>query len=434
MLIHDGRLAAVGIDLDLAALLPAGVTATEIDGRGKHVTPGVIDEHTHIAVDRGVNEGTQASSAEVWIGHAVDSEDVNMYRQLSGGVTCAQILHGSANPIGGQSAIIKFRWGAEPQDLLYDEAVPFIKFALGENVKQSNWGDGYRTRFPQTRMGVEQVYYDHFIRAREYGRAQLEYRVSLRNAKRKDLREGRGPVAPRVDLELETLLQILNEERFVTCHSYRQDEINMLMHVADSLGFRLNTFTHILEGYKVADKMAEHGAGGSSFSDWWAYKYEVKDAIPYNGAVLHNQGVVTAFNSDDAEMARRLNQEAAKAFKYGRVPEEEALKFVTLNPAKLLHIDHKTGSLKPGKDADVVVWSDHPLSINAKAEQTFVEGVRCFDVDRDRELRDAMRAERARLTAKMYDEGSSSGRGGAKRPTERVETHYHCDTLTDENR
>jgi len=434
VLFHDGALVAIGADLDPATLLPAGVTPVEIDGRGKHVTPGVIDEHTHIAVDRGVNEGTQASSAEVWIGHAVDSEDVNMYRQLSGGVTCAQILHGSANPIGGQSAIIKFRWGAEPQDLLYEEAVPFIKFALGENVKQSNWGDGYRSRFPQTRMGVEQVYYDHFIRAREYGLAQLEYRAAMRNAKRKDIREGRGPVAPRVDLELETLLQILNEERFVTCHSYRQDEINMLMHVADSMGFRLNTFTHILEGYKVADKMAEHGAGGSSFSDWWAYKYEVKDAIPYNGAVLHNQGVVTAFNSDDAEMARRLNQEAAKAYKYGRVPEEEALKFVTLNPAKLLHIDHKTGSLKPGKDADVVVWSDHPLSINAKAEQTFVEGVRCFDADRDRELREAMRAERARLTAKMYADGESSGRGGKKRPSERIESHYHCDTLTDENR
>ena len=434
VLFHDGALVAIGADLNPAELLPAGVTPVEIDGRGKHVTPGVIDEHTHIAVDRGVNEGTQASSAEVWIGHAVDSEDVNMYRQLSGGVTCAQILHGSANPIGGQSAIIKFRWGAEPQDLLYEEAVPFIKFALGENVKQSNWGDGYRSRFPQTRMGVEQVYYDHFIRAREYGQAQIEHRAALRNAKRKDIREGRGPVAPRVDLELETLLQILNEERFVTCHSYRQDEINMLMHVADSLGFRLNTFTHILEGYKVADKMAEHGAGGSSFSDWWAYKYEVKDAIPYNGAVLHNQGVVTAFNSDDAEMARRLNQEAAKAYKYGRVPEEEALKFVTLNPAKLLHIDHQTGSLKPGKDADVVVWSDHPLSINAKAEQTFVEGVRSFDVDRDLALREAMRIERARLTAKMYNAGQSSGAGALKRPSERIQSHYHCDTLTDENR
>ena len=241
-------------------------------------------------------------------------------------------------------------------------------------------------------------------------------------------------MAPRVDLELETLLQILNEERFVTCHSYRQDEINMLMHVADSLGFRLNTFTHILEGYKVADKMVEHGAGGSSFSDWWAYKYEVKDAIPYNGAVLHNQGVITAFNSDDAEMARRLNQEAAKAYKYGRVPEVEALKFVTLNPAKLLHIDHKTGSLKSGKDADVVVWSDHPLSINAKAEQTFVEGVRCFDVDRDLELREAMRRERARLTNKMYNAEKSSGAGSLKSPSERIQSHYHCDTLTDENR
>ena len=220
----------------------------------------------------------------------------------------------------------------------------------------------------------------------------------------------------------------------MTCHSYRQDEINMLMHVADSLGFRLNTFTHILEGYKVADKMAAHGAGGSSFSDWWAYKYEVKDAIPYNGAVLHNQGVVTAFNSDDAEMARRLNQEAAKAHKYGRVPEEEALKFVTLNPAKLLHIDHRTGSLKAGKDADVVVWSDHPLSVNAKAEQTFVDGVRCFDKDRDLALREAMRLERARLTAKMYDAGQASGAAGQKRPSERIQSHYHCDTLTDENR
>ena len=434
VLLHGGQIVAVGSNLQPAQLLPAGVVPIEIDGRGKHITPGIIDEHTHIAVDRGVNEGTQASSAEVWIGHAVDSEDVNMYRQLAGGVTCAQILHGSANPIGGQSAIIKFRWGATPQNLLFQDAVPFIKFALGENVKQSNWGDGYRTRFPQTRMGVEQVYYDHFIRAREYGMAQIEYRAALCNAKRKDIRAGRGPVAPRVDLELETLLQILREERFVTCHSYRQDEINMLMHVADSLGFRLNTFTHILEGYKVADKLAEHGAGGSSFSDWWAYKYEVKDAIPYNGAVLHHQGVVTAFNSDDAEMARRLNQEAAKAYKYGRVPEEEALKFVTLNPAKLLHIDHKTGSLVPGKDADVVVWSAHPLSIDAKAEQTFVEGVRCFDKDRDLALREAMREERARLTAKMYASGETSGGMDQKRPVERLETHYHCDTLTDENR
>ena len=432
VLIHEGQIVAVGTNLNPSDWLPEGAVVVEVDGKGKHVTPGIIDEHTHIAVDRGVNEGTQASSAEVWIGHAIDSEDVNMYRQLAGGVTCAQVLHGSANPIGGQSAIIKFRWGLNPQQLLYAEASPFIKFALGENVKQSNWGDGYRSRFPQTRMGVEQVYYDHFIRAREYGDAHAQYRSDLRNAKRKDIKAGRGPIAPRVDLEMQTLLEIVNHERFITCHSYRQDEINMLMHVADSMGFRLNTFTHILEGYKVADKMAEHGAGGSSFSDWWAYKYEVKDAIPYNGAVMHDQGIVTAFNSDDAEMARRLNQEAAKAVKYGGVTEEEALKFVTLNPAKLLHIDHKTGSLKAGKEADVVLWSDHPLSIEAKAEKTYVEGVLRFDLERDQRLRDAMRKERARLTAEMA--GSKGHEGGKKRPTEQVETHYHCDTLTDENR
>ena len=434
VLIHEGQILAVGPNLQPSDLLPDDARVVEVDGKGKHVTPGVIDEHTHIAVDRGVNEGTQASSAEVWIGHAIDSEDVNMYRQLAGGVTCAQVLHGSANPIGGQSAIIKFRWGATPQGLLYEHATPFIKFALGENVKQSNWGDGYRTRFPQTRMGVEQVYYDHFIRAREYGAAQAQYRADLRNAKRRDLKAGRGPLAPRVDLEMETLLEIVNHERFITCHSYRQDEINMLMHVADSMGFRLNTFTHILEGYKVADKMSQHGAGGSSFSDWWAYKYEVKDAIPYNGAVMHYQGIVTAFNSDDAEMARRLNQEAAKAVKYGRVSEEEALKFVTLNPAKLLHIDHKTGSLKVGKEADVVVWSDHPLSIEAKAEKTYVEGVLRFDLERDQALREAMRKERARLTARMNGAQGGEGKGGKKRPTEQVESHYHCDTLTDENR
>jgi imidazolonepropionase-like amidohydrolase len=233
-------------------------------------------------------------------------------------------------------------------------------------------------------------------------------------------------------LELEVLAQILREERFITCHSYRQDEINMLMHVADSLGFRINTFTHILEGYKVADKMAQHGAGGSSFSDWWAYKYEVKDAIPYNGAVLHGQGVVTAFNSDDAEMARRLNQEAAKAVKYGGVSEEEAWKFVTLNPARLLHIDHRVGSLAPGKDADVVIWSDNPLSIYARAEQTYVDGRLYFDLASDQALRAAMVQERARLVQKMAGDGTPKEE--RRKPSGRVRNHYHCDTLTDEIR
>jgi imidazolonepropionase-like amidohydrolase len=431
VVIHNGKILAVGEALDEASVFGSNVpTYVRIDARGKHLTPGIVDEHTHIAATRGINEGTQASSAEVTIQSSVNSEDVNIYRQLAGGVTTAQILHGSANPIGGQSAIIKFRWGASPQEMLFEEASPFIKFALGENVKQSNWGSDYRSRFPQTRMGVEQVYYDHFYRAREYDQAWKDYRQTVRNASRKARRNNTLPAAPRRDLELETLAQILNEERFVTCHSYRQDEINMLMHVADSMGFTINTFTHILEGYKVADKMAEHGAGGSSFSDWWAYKFEVKDAIPYNGAVLHGQGIVTAFNSDDAEMARRLNQEAAKAVKYGGVSEEEALKFVTLNPAKLLRIDHRVGSIAVGKDADIVLWDDHPLSVYARAEQTYVDGTKYYDLEEDATKREWMRGERARLVQVM----KAAAKGGGRTPSERMHFHYHCDTLTDENR
>jgi len=431
VMVHNGRIVAVGKDLDPAEVFgKIAPTLTRIDASGKHITPGILDEHTHIAASRGINEGTQASSAEVSIGTVVNSEDVNVYRHLAGGVTAGQILHGSANPIGGQSGIIKFRWGQTPEEMLIEGADPFIKFALGENVKQSNWGDYQTVRFPQTRMGVEQVYYDHFHRAREYGEDWDRYEAKRKATPRRVLRKGGGPKKPRRDLELETLLQIIESERFVTCHSYRQDEINMLMHVADSMGFTLNTFTHILEGYKVADKMAEHGAGGSSFSDWWAYKFEVKDAIPYNGALLWENGVVTAFNSDDCEMARRLNQEAAKAVKYGGVPEEEALKFVTLNPAKLLHLDDRMGSLEAGKDADLVVWSDHPLSVYAQCEQTFVDGRRLFDLGEDQLMREAIRSERARLIQKMLDAPGADKR----KPMERIPAHYHCDTMTEENR
>jgi hypothetical protein len=277
-------------------------------------------------------------------------------------------------------------------------------------------------------MGVEQLYYDHFIRAREYGMANV---IALQEAgKSINKRQDNLPVvvnAPRVDLEMKTLWEILNKNRFVTCHSYVQSEINMLMHVADSLKFTLNTFTHILEGYKVADKMKAHGAGASSFSDWWAYKYEVKDAIPHNGALLHEQGITVAFNSDDAEMARRLNQEAAKAVKYGGVKEEEALKFVTLNPAKLLRIDKRTGSLAAGKDADVVIWSDHPLSIYAKAEKTFVDGICYFDAERDAALRSEINKERARIIQKMLN---AKGAGEPVRtPGFKDKKHFHCDTL-----
>jgi imidazolonepropionase-like amidohydrolase len=285
-------------------------------------------------------------------------------------------------------------------------------------VKQSNWGDNNTVRFPQTRMGVEQVYYDGFIRAREYDEAKKKFAA------------GELAVKPPMDLELEALAEILAKTRFITCHSYIQSEINMFMHVADSMGFTLNTFTHILEGYKVADKMAEHGAGGSTFSDWWAYKYEVNDAIPYNAKVMHDQGVVVAINSDDAEMGRRLNQEAAKGVKYGGMSEEDAWKMVTLNPAKLLHLDDRMGSLKEGKDGDVVIWSDNPLSMSAIVEQTFVDGLLLFDKNQDKELRKRNQAERARIITKMMD----AGKNGAttRKFFKKKRGAYHCDTIGEE--
>jgi imidazolonepropionase-like amidohydrolase len=343
----------------------------------------------------------------------VDGEDIDLYRQLAGGVTAAQLLHGSANPIGGQSALIKLRWGGLPEELKIEGADGFIKFALGENVKQTNWGDDHTSRFPQTRMGVEQVFVDHFTRAVEYGR-----------------RKAAGDPTLRPDLDLEALLEVVRGERFITCHSYVQSEINMLMAVAERFGFRVNTFTHILEGYKVADRMAGHGAGGSTFADWWAYKYEVNDAIPYNAALLERMGVVTAINSDDAEMGRRLNQQAAKAVKYGGMSEEEAWKTVTLNPARLLHLDGRMGSLEPGKDADLVLWTDHPLSIYAIADQTWVDGRRLYSREEDRAAREALRASRQALIARMLDE--ADGGAPTRSPEAEMEHHYHCDDQHDE--
>jgi imidazolonepropionase-like amidohydrolase len=297
----------------------------------------------------------------------------------------------------------------------FEGAPGFIKFALGENVKQSNWGDEFKIRYPQSRMGVEQVYVDAFTRAKKYEKEIISFKLGVK-----------GVFKPRRDLRMEALVEIMNKKRFITCHSYQQGEINMLMHVADSLGFKINTFTHILEGYKVADKMKAHGVGASSFSDWWAYKYEVMEAIPYNGAILHDMGIVVAYNSDDAEMARRLNQEAAKAVKYGGVSEEEALKFVTLNPAKLLHIDNKVGSIKVGKDADVVLWNDHPLSIYSKVLMTFIDGTCYFDVNRDLKLRESITSERARILKKMIDEKNRNSGVDFKKPVFRVNALLHC--------
>lgn len=403
VLIENGKIKAVGKNL-------AAGSAKVIDATGKHITPGIVDEHSHIAGAGGINEGAQSSSAEVRITDVINSEDVNIYRQLAGGVTTSHILHGSANPIGGQSQLIKLRWGKLPEELKFAGADGFIKFALGENVKQSNFGTG--ARFPVTRMGVEQSFVDEFTRAKEYKAALAVKGNSVRK-----------------DLELDAIVEILDNKRFITCHSYVQSEINMLMNVADSLGFKINTFTHILEGYKVADKMKARGIAASTFSDWWAYKIEVAEAIPYNGKIMHNVGITTAFNSDDSEMARRLNQEAGKSVLYGGVPEEDALKFVTLNPAKMLHIDSKVGSLKVGKDADIVVWSDNPLSIYARAEKTFVDGIAYWDMERDAQVRKDQKAERVRLIQKMLDSKKSGVR--TQRPFGEAPRIYNCETLED---
>jgi imidazolonepropionase-like amidohydrolase len=419
VLVVGGKISAIGKNLGI----PSTGKTMIVDGTGKHLTAGIIDEHSHIAIGGGVNEGGQVSSAECRIGDVVYPDDVNVYRQLAGGVVASQLLHGSANPIGGQSAIIKLRWGASAEQMKIDYAPGFIKFALGENVKQCNWGDYYTIRFPQTRMGVEQVYYDYFTRAKEYNAQWAEWRALPVKA-----REKISP--PRRDLDLEAVGEILAGTRNITCHSYVQSELMMLMHVADSMHFRVNTFTHILEGYKVADEMKSHNINGSTFSDWWAYKYEVKDAIPYNAALMTRMGINVAINSDDAEMARRLNQEAAKSIKYGGLTEVQAFKMVTLNPAKMLHLDQRMGSIKIGKDADLVLWSDNPVSIYAKVEKTIVDGKLLYDMNEDAMLRTRLMQDKAQIIQKMIN--VKNGGAPVQTPRFRKPRYWDCEDMIEE--
>ena len=394
VLVQDGKIKSIGKNL-------SGNGAITIDGTGKHLTAGIIDEHSHIAT-ASVNEGGQSVTSEVRIGDNMDPDDINIYRQLSGGVTTSHILHGSANTIGGQTQLMKLRWGADDEGIKFKGADPFIKFALGENVKRTPAQTN--NRFPDSRMGVQQVQYDAFSRAQDYQRA-------LKGPNAKNVRR---------DLELDALVEIMEKKRFITCHSYIASEILETMKMADDFGFTINTFTHILEGYKVADKMKAHGAAASTFSDWWAYKLEVQDAIAYNAAIMNKVGLNVAINSDDAEMARRLNQEAAKSIKYGALSEEEALKMVTINPAKMMHIQNQVGSIATGKDADLVLWSDNPLSIYAKAEKTMVDGIVYFDRERDKQMRILVAAERNRLIQKMVDEKKGGAPTTPARPSFRT--------------
>jgi imidazolonepropionase-like amidohydrolase len=418
VLIRGGKIAAIGRGLKESA-------DTVIDATGKHLTPGILDEHSHIAIEGGVNEGTHAVTAEVRIGDVINPDDINIYRQLAGGVTAAHLLHGSANPIGGQCQLIKLRWGAEPEELKFEGAPATIKFALGENVKQSNWGDRFTRRYPQTRLGVEEIMRDAF-------QAALEYEAEWQRWRALPERERQRSIPPRRDLQLEALLEILRGKRLIHCHSYVQSEILMLMRLAEQFGFRVNVFTHVLEGYKVARELARHGAGASTFSDWWAYKFEVYDAIPYNPAIMHEQGVLVAINSDDAEMGRRLAQEAGKSVGYSGISEEEALKFVTLNPARMLRVDHRVGSIEVGKDADIVLWSGPPLSTRSVVEQTYVDGRCYFDRARDEQLRQRD----AQLRQQLEQRALQALRQGEPpaAPKEQRRRLYHCEDNDDELR
>jgi len=363
-----------------------GVTVIDVEGR--HITPGLIDCHSHTAISGGVNEGGQTNTGECRIRDVVNPDDINIYRQLAGGLTAMNQLHGSANPIGGQNCVVKLKWGASAEEMIVDNYKPGIKFALGENVTRGG------SRYPGSRMGVETFIRDAFTAGREWSQRRAEYAALGREEQARSM-----PV--RRDLELEAMAEIVAGNRIIHCHSYRQDEILMLMRVCESFAVRIGTFQHVLEGFKVADAIAAHGAGASSFADWWAYKVEVMDAIPHNGSLMTQIGVNVSFNSDDSELARRMNTEAAKAVRYGGLEPAEALKLVTINPATQIGIGHRTGSLEPGKDADFVVWSGDPLSTYSRAEQTWIEGRRYFDRLRDAQMRAAVESERHRIIQKL---------------------------------
>lgn len=404
ILIRNGKIAEVGPNVTA----PAG--ARVIDAGGQFVMPGIIDCHSHIATEA-VNEGSVSVSSMTGIEDTVNPEDIGIYRALAGGVTTANILHGSANAIGGKNVVIKMRWGKDAPEILLDGAMPGIKFALGENPKRrggSDSGIATRLRYPATRMGVEDVIREAFTDARAYKATMDDYKA--RAAK------GERVIPPRRDLKLEPLVEVLEGKRFVHAHCYRADEILMLLRVADEFGFKIRTLQHVLEGYKVAKEIKEHGAGASTFSDWWSYKVEAYDAIPYNAALMHKKGVLVSLNSDDAEMMRHLNQEAAKSVRYGGLTDDEALALITINPAKQLAIDNRVGSIEVGKDADLVIYDKHPLSNYAKVQKVFIDGEMYFERDKDMSDRAVKEARRKQLSEKQKAAATPARPAGGRRP------------------
>ena len=412
ILIKDGKIIEVGASVKVPK------DATVIDAAGKFVTPGIIDCHSHIAVDGSVNEGSISVSSIANIAEVLNSDDIDIYRDLAGGVTTANILHGSANAIGGQTIVIKLRWGQPAAKLPFEGALPGIKFALGENPKRSNFSiPGQPKRYPATRMGVEETIRAAFTEARDYKNAWDAYNKKVASG-------DKNAQPPRRDLRLDPLVEVLEGKRYVHSHCYREDEILMLLRVAKEFGFKVRTFQHVLEGYKVADELAAAGVGASTFSDWWAYKVEAYDAIPYNAALMTRRGVVVSINSDDAEEATHLNQEAAKTMKFGGLSHDEALKLVTINPAIQLGIDKRVGSIEVGKDADLAIYNRDPLSAYAVVQKTLVDGRVLFDRDKDiagraaleKEKKDLIAKEKAAAKKSEEKKGDQSKKPGEKKP------------------
>ncbi len=395
VLIENGRIAAIGKNVSAPA------DATIVDATGKYLMPGIIDCHSHTAIEGGVNEGTVSDSSMVNIKDVIDPEDINIYRGLAGGLTVSNVLHGSANAIGGQTVVIKLRWGKTAQEMLFEGATPGIKFALGENPKRQGYpsqnffsqSPAPERRFPGTRMGVEQVIRESFTEAKNYQAEWKQYNDAVSR--------GEHPILPRKDLRLEPLVEVLEGKRYVHAHCYRSDEILMLLRVADEMGFKIRTLQHVLEGYKVAREIAEHGAGASTFSDWWAYKIEAYDATPYNAAIMTRKGVIVSLNSDSDELQRHLNLEAAKVMRYGGLSETEALAMVTINPARQLGIDKQVGSIETGKSADMVLFDKHPLDYYSKVQKVWIDGHEYFDRDKDLETRPEFQRRKKALEEKL---------------------------------